>query len=72
MAYTIRFSLLALVTLAFGELTSVAFAADPNGTWLTEPGTSRIHIASCGGALCGSIVWLKEPNDFRHSSTAPR
>jgi uncharacterized protein (DUF2147 family) len=40
-----------------------ALAADPNGTWLTEPGTSRVRIADCGGALCGTIVWLKEPND---------
>jgi len=40
-----------------------ALAADPNGTWLTQIGTSRIRVADCGGALCGTIVWLKEPND---------
>lgn len=40
-----------------------AGAADPNGTWLTEPGTSRIKIADCGGALCGTIVWIKDPID---------
>ena len=40
-----------------------ALAADPVGTWLTQTGTSRIRIADCGGALCGTIVWLKEPND---------
>ncbi len=40
-----------------------AYAADANGTWLTQGGLSRIKIADCGGALCGSIVWLKEPND---------
>ena len=22
-----------------------------------------MHIANCGGALCGTLVWLKEPND---------
>jgi uncharacterized protein (DUF2147 family) len=37
--------------------------ADPGGTWLTQGGTSRIRIDRCGGALCGTIVWLKEPND---------
>jgi uncharacterized protein (DUF2147 family) len=42
---------------------SSAHAADPAGTWLTQAGTSRIRIADCGGALCGTIVWLKEPND---------
>ena len=40
-----------------------AFAADPSGTWLTETGTSRVRIANCGGALCGTITWLKVPND---------
>ena len=33
------------------------------GTWLTQTGTSRVKIADCGGALCGTIVWLKEPNE---------
>jgi len=40
-----------------------ARAADPAGMWLTEGGKSRIRVADCGGALCGTIVWLKEPND---------
>src|SRR6476659_4027300 len=40
-----------------------AFAADSSGTWLTETGTSRVRIANCGGALCGTITWLKVPND---------
>ena len=42
---------------------SAALAADPAGMWLTQGGNSRIRIADCGGALCGTIVWLKEPND---------
>ena len=40
-----------------------AACADPVGTWLTEGGRSHVRIAACGGALCGTIVWLKEPND---------
>lgn len=40
-----------------------ALAQDPNGTWLTQTGTSRIRLADCGGALCGTVVWLQEPND---------
>jgi uncharacterized protein (DUF2147 family) len=40
-----------------------AFAADPAGIWLTQNGASRIKLADCGGAVCGTIVWLKEPND---------
>jgi uncharacterized protein (DUF2147 family) len=52
---------LALVAIAL--LAAPALAADAKGTWLTEPGTSRIRIADCGGTLCGTIVWLKETND---------
>jgi uncharacterized protein (DUF2147 family) len=34
-----------------------------NGTWRTEDGTSRIQFQPCGRALCGRIVWLREPID---------
>jgi len=40
-----------------------ALAADPMGTWYTADNDSQIRIVNCGGALCGSLVWLKEPND---------
>jgi uncharacterized protein (DUF2147 family) len=40
-----------------------ALAADPAGIWLTEGGKAQVRIAPCGGALCGAIVSLKEPND---------
>lgn len=50
----------ALFTLTVSES---ALAADPAGVWLTQTGMSRIRVADCGGALCGTIIWLKEPND---------
>lgn len=40
-----------------------ALAGDPTGTWLTEDGEAKIKVAACGSAMCGSIAWLKEPND---------
>jgi uncharacterized protein (DUF2147 family) len=40
-----------------------AAAADPNGSWVTEGGKATVRIANCGGALCGTITALKEPND---------
>jgi uncharacterized protein (DUF2147 family) len=49
---------------AFGPHTITrALAADPLGTWYTEGGDSQVRISKCGGALCGSLVWLKEPKD---------
>jgi uncharacterized protein (DUF2147 family) len=52
-----------VVSLAALALPSIAFAADPTGTWLTEGGKSQVRIVHCGNRLCGTIVWLKEPND---------
>jgi len=46
-----------------GLLIGPAFAGDPTGTWLTEGGKSRVRVANCGGALCGTVIWLKDPND---------
>jgi uncharacterized protein (DUF2147 family) len=40
-----------------------ALAADPLGTWLTEDKQGKIRITDCGGALCGTLVWLAEPLD---------
>jgi uncharacterized protein (DUF2147 family) len=42
---------------------SMALAAEPLGTWYTEGNDSQVRIANCGGALCGTLIWLKDPND---------
>ena len=56
---TLRVAAIALAVLGLAG----PACADPIGTWLTENGRSRVNVADCGGALCGTIVWLKEPND---------
>ena len=33
------------------------------GVWVEEDGEAWIEIAPCEDALCGRIVWLKEPLD---------
>ena len=40
-----------------------ASAADPFGTWLTGDKKGKVHIVNCSGALCGTLVWLREPID---------
>lgn len=44
-------------------MSNAALAAAPQGTWLSEDGGTKVHIADCGGKLCGTVVWLDEPND---------
>jgi uncharacterized protein (DUF2147 family) len=53
----------------------LAHAAEPTGTWLVEAQDAIVRIADCAqsvarpdqapasGALCGTVVWLKEPID---------
>jgi uncharacterized protein (DUF2147 family) len=52
-----------LTTALWAAMCWPAFAGEPSGTWLTEGGQARVQVANCGGALCGSIVWLAEPNE---------
>jgi uncharacterized protein (DUF2147 family) len=40
---------------------SSAFAGDVAGVWLHEDGGSKVRFAPCGAAICGTIVWLKDP-----------
>jgi uncharacterized protein (DUF2147 family) len=44
---------LSLVMLA---LPAAAQPADPSGTYLSETGETRVRIARCGGAYCGTII----------------
>ncbi|HTP91883.1 MAG TPA: DUF2147 domain-containing protein [Xanthobacteraceae bacterium] len=53
-------TLLCLSTIA---ASAPALAADPFGTWYTADKDSQVKIVNCGGALCGALTWLKEPND---------
>jgi uncharacterized protein (DUF2147 family) len=46
-----------LAILGGGE---AALAGDATGVWLHEDGASKVRVAPCGSALCGTIVWLKD------------
>ncbi len=55
--------LLGLVLLfATGMQTAVGQPAQRAlGIWADEDGQSNIEISQCGDALCGRVVWLREP-----------
>ena len=40
-----------------------AKAAEPTGTWLTQKGDARIHVARCGKEMCGTVVWIQDTID---------
>lgn len=57
----LRFTLaLSTLVLAGASLMAApANAQNVNGTWLRDTGASHVRFAPCGGALCGTIAWLK-------------
>jgi uncharacterized protein (DUF2147 family) len=55
---------IAILGAAFAGLTMMAAPASAQsatGTWLRENGESRVRVAPCGDALCGTVAWLKDP-----------
>lgn len=46
-------------------LSSAAAAGTVEGTWLSEAGDTKVQLTNCGGKLCGTLVWLDEPNDAK-------
>jgi uncharacterized protein (DUF2147 family) len=57
------FRSLSVIGLLLPFLSLAAYAADPIGLWLTSDGEAKIRITRCEKGICGTIVWLKEPND---------
>ena len=53
----------AVLIAAFLFGTVSAQAAEPTGTWLTQKGDARIHVARCGNAMCGTVIWIKDAID---------
>ena len=35
--------------------------SDPSGIWLTQAGDAKVRVSKCGGAICGVVIWLKDP-----------
>jgi uncharacterized protein (DUF2147 family) len=42
---------------------SGAGGTDVGGIWLTQAGDAKVRVGRCGGALCGTVVWLRDPID---------
>jgi uncharacterized protein (DUF2147 family) len=55
---------LVLASLVAGSAS--ALALDVEGIWMREDGASRIQFSPCGPALCGVVVWLKNPASKAH------
>ncbi|WP_422375602.1 DUF2147 domain-containing protein [Roseibium sp.] len=69
-------SVLSTALLAAGLVTAsttLSIAADAKGDWVRPNGASKIRISSCGSALCGKLIWLREPrNDTQNPDASKR
>jgi uncharacterized protein (DUF2147 family) len=54
---------LAAASLITASIAYAARTADVTGVWMSQDGRTKVRVTDCGGALCGRIVWLKEPID---------
>ncbi len=62
-----------ILTGALATASAPSLAGDAQGDWLRPNGASKIRISPCGGALCGKLIWLREPRkDDRNPDTAQR
>ena len=58
-----RLMLLAAAIAAGLFVSKPASAQSADGIWRTESGDAYVRVAACGSALCGTIVWLRNPID---------
>lgn len=53
---------IALIAVIMMTTGASAQAQSANGVWQRDDGRTRIRVAPCGSALCGTVVWLKDKN----------
>lgn len=54
-----------VVFAAPAALESASAAPDPTGIWMNDTGRGAVEIKQCGNALCGTVVWVKDPADAK-------
>jgi uncharacterized protein (DUF2147 family) len=71
MEHAMRPVLLAAIGAALAA-PALAQPQDPSGTWLTASGDTRVRIARCGAAYCGTIVSSTYRKDTNNADPAKR
>jgi uncharacterized protein (DUF2147 family) len=66
-------AVLALFVLALSAGAAQAQSSDPSGTYLSESGETRVRIAKCGSAYCGTIIAVQgETRDLNNPDAGKR
>ena len=72
MSKTTAFAAAFLAAVCVSDVAMADPMTDISGRWRDSDGESEIDIARCGQALCGTIVWLKEPRLDRFNPDAAK
>lgn len=56
---------IATAALGIGTSTASAEPSGPYGVWLDHTRQGAVEIKPCGAALCGHIVWVKDPANHK-------
>ena len=54
---------IAMLTAVLAATQANAQAGGTDGIWLTQAGDAKVRVSKCGGGICGTVVWLREPID---------
>src|SRR4051794_12078594 len=57
------FTIALLIALLGAPAAGAQTTGSPAGVWLTQAGDARVRISKCGEAICGVVVWLREPTN---------
>lgn len=60
MTRTLGWKSLGLAAILLSGAAGGAWAQEALGNWQRDSGASRVRIAKCGEALCGTLSWLKD------------
>jgi uncharacterized protein (DUF2147 family) len=61
MACRFGFTVAIFVALLGVASTNAQAGGEPSGIWLTQAGDAKVRVSKCGGAICGAVVWLRDP-----------
>jgi uncharacterized protein (DUF2147 family) len=68
-----KFVVAATITVLLAACLAHAQPAEPSGTYISETGDTRVRIAKCGAAYCGTIVGVKgDAKDSNNPDPAKR
>ena len=61
MACRFGFIVATLAALLVAPPAKAQAGGEVSGVWLTQAGDAKVRVGKCGGAICGVVIWLKDP-----------